>query len=54
MSIKNTFQLIERIKSCQTGFDPNADHAHGTLQPQKVVFLPVELAEEIVEFLKRK
>jgi hypothetical protein len=54
MTTLNASSLIDRLKSCPTGFDPTADHAHGTVQPQKIAFVPVALADDLIAFLSGK
>lgn len=44
-------ELLKRLGACPVNFDPQADHAHGTAQPSKVAFVPVELFEELKEVL---
>ncbi|MDB5478008.1 MAG: hypothetical protein JWM96_503 [Alphaproteobacteria bacterium] len=44
--------LLQKLSACRINFDPQAEHAYGTAKPEKVAFVPVELLEQLQDYLK--
>lgn len=43
--------LAQRLAACAVNFDPNHNHEHGTSQPPKVAFVPLDLHKAVMEAL---
>lgn len=44
-------ELLGRLEGCKAFFDPCAEHLYGTEQPQRVVFVPLDLHEAVKAYL---
>lgn len=44
-------ELLKKAETCPVNFDCSFDHQLGTRQPPKVAYVPVELWEDLKEYL---